>query len=502
MLTVMGWFIGAANAQQTLYDDQLASGWGNYSWAAVDFRNAAPVHGGQDSIRVAVAAGSYGALELRAGPFDAAKYGALTFWINGGTTGGQNRLVVKASLDGKPQGGVALPALEANTWKQVTVPLAALGVARAANLTGFLIQQNYPAAAPAFFVDDIRLTAASAASPNAAPAGFTIPKNTSPALPFTGVNLSGGEFGGPKPGVPQIYGTNFIYPSPAEFGYFAGQGVNIVRLPFHWETLQPTLNQPLIPAEVDRLKAVVSGATAQGLVILLDPHNYARYYDKVVGSPDVPDAAFADFWGRLAGQFRDDPRVWFGLMNEPHDMPTDQWLGAANAAIAAVRRAGAKNLILVPGNGWTSASGWAANGNAVAMLQIHDPAKHYIFEVHSYYDSDSSGTKPSVVSPTVGVERLRQFTLWCRQHHQRAFLGEFGAGDSPEAQAAVDNTLAFMEQSRDVWAGFTWWAAGPWWGDYMFSVEPKGGQDRPQMAYLRPYLNRPLRPVKVGTAAR
>jgi len=39
-----------------------------------------------------------------------------------------------------------------------------------------------------------------------------------------------------------------------------------------------------------------------------------------------------------------------------------------------------------------------------------------------------------------------------------------------------------------VWIGFTWWAAGPWWGEYMFTLEPKQGVDRPQMRLLLPYL--------------
>jgi hypothetical protein len=32
--------------------------------------------------------------------------------------------------------------------------------------------------------------------------------------------------------------------------------------------------------------------------------------------------------------------------------------------------------------------------------------------------------------------------------------------------------------------GGTYWAAGPWWGNYPLSVEPRNGQDRPQMAVL------------------
>ncbi len=473
-----------ARAQQTIYDDQLAPGWGNYSWAASDLNNATPVHGGMHSIKVTVAAGSYGALELRAAaPFEASKYGALTFWINSGPTGGQNHLVVKASIANKQQGGVSVPTPEANKWTQVTMSLANLGVSKAADLTGFLIQNDSADAAPTFYVDDVGLT------------GPTAPIKPDPPRPhvahplaFTGVNIAGGEFGNPKPGERSTYDKNFTYPTVAEMDYFVSKGANVIRFPFQWPILQPEANGPLDPTELERYKKVVTTATGKGLTVLLDPHNYARYYDKVIGGPDVPDAVFADFWGKMAFQFKDNPKVWFGLMNEPHDMPTGQWFDAANAAVAAIRKAGAKNLILVPGNGWTSAQGWAANGNDVAMLKLKDPANHYVFEVHFYFDSDSSGSKPMVTSPTIGVERLKDFTLWCRKNHVRGFLGEFGAVDSPEAATAVDATLTFMEKNPDVWIGYTWWSAGPWWGDYMFSVEPKNGQDRPQMAYLEPHF--------------
>ena len=321
-------------------------------------------------------------------------------------------------------------------------------------------------------------------------------------LAFTGVNLSGGEFDNPKPVATTIYGTNYIYPSASEMDYFAGKGVNIIRFPFHWADLQHALNQPLEMTVLGRIRDVVKAATGRGQVVILDPHDYARYYDKVIGSPDVPDAAFADFWGKVAFQFKDNPRVWFGLMNEPHDLPNAQWLGAANAAIAAIRKAGAKNLILVPGIAWTGAHSWLSSGNGDTMLGVVDPQKHFIFEVHQYLDHDNSGSHSEVVSATIGSERLRQFTLWCRQHHQRAFLGEFGAADGPTAAQAVDDMLTFMENNRDVWEGYTWWSAGGWWGDYMFTLEPKNGQDRPQLATLRPHLQqKPVAGTKAASSA-
>jgi endoglucanase len=88
----------------------------------------------------------------------------------------------------------------------------------------------------------------------------------------------------------------------------------------------------------------------------------------------------------------------------------------------------------------------------------------------------------------IGSERLVDFVKWCRSHHTKAFLGEFAVPNTPTGKAALENMLIAMEQDRDVWLGFTWWAAGAWWGDYMFTLEPKDGKDRPQMAWLKPHL--------------
>lgn len=323
-------------------------------------------------------------------------------------------------------------------------------------------------------------------------AGLYGSKAAAKPLQYTGVNLAGGEFYDPVKVLEPVYGTNFVYPTREQFVYFASKGMNTFRLCFLWETLQPQAQQPFRPAEIARLKAVAKTATDSGPVVILDPHNYARYFGKVIGGPEVGYGDFADFWGRLAKEFKSDQRVWFGLMNEPRDMPTEQWLNAANAAIAAIRKAPARNRILVPGNGYTGAhswlSDWYGGANGTWMSKVQDPLNNYLFEVHQYMDSDSSGSTPQVVSATIGIERLRAFTQWCRQHKKRAFLGEFAVPATDIGQQVIGDMLSTMERDRDVWVGFTWWAAGGWWGDYMFTLEPKGGVDRVQMEYLKPHL--------------
>ncbi len=333
-------------------------------------------------------------------------------------------------------------------------------------------------------------------------------------LPLTGVNLAGGEFWWarkPKTGEARPeYGRNYSYPTGAEIEYFSAKGMNLFRYQFLWETLQPQVRTPLDNADLERLKAAVKFATARKLVVLLDPHNYARYYGtNVVGGPKVSFADFADFWRRLALEFKDDPYVWFGLVNEPHDMPTRQWFEAANACIAAIRDSGANNLILVPGNSWTGAHSWTAGGdnsNAKCIRSVKDPLDYWAVEVHQYVDADSSGRHRQIVSPTIGSERLKGFVNWCRQHRLRAVLGEFGVPVVPDGEKCLEDMLQGMERDRDVWLGWTWWAAGSRWGDYMFTIEPKDGQDRPQMAWLRPHLSGATLPkfavaVKNGTGA-
>jgi len=329
------------------------------------------------------------------------------------------------------------------------------------------------------------------ADANATTTAPAAPGAASRPLSWRGASLAGAEFSESK--LPGTYGTDYIYPANDSVAYYKGKGMNLVRLPFRWERLQPQLNQALDPVELDRLKGLVEAATTQGVDVLLDPHNYARYRGEIVGSAAVPHTAFADFWQRLALQFKDNPRILFGLMNEPNTMPTETWVSAANAGIAAIRGTGATNVITVPGNAWTGAHSWSQNfygtPNAQAMLGVSDSGNNLLFEVHQYLDGDSSGQSATCVSPTIGVERLRDFTAWLKAKGKRGLLGEFAGGDNETCRQAVSATLQYMKDNGDQWAGWVWWAGGPWWGDYIYTIEPKAGSDRPQMQWLSPYLN-------------
>lgn len=303
-------------------------------------------------------------------------------------------------------------------------------------------------------------------------------------LRYAGVNIAGAEFNSAKrPGT--LY-KDYTYPAATDFGYFAGKGMNIVRLPFLWERLQPTPNGELDATQLALIEKAVAQAKAQGMHVILDVHNYAKYQGTRLGSEGTPGSLLADLWTRLATAFKDDDAVIFGLMNEPNAIDAASWAAIAQEAITAIRATGARNLVLVPGTAYTGAHSWISSSNATAATTIHDPANNLAFEVHQYLDKDYSGTSGDCVSPTVGADKLRGFTDWLRQNGKRGFLGEFAAGTSDTCGQALDGMLAHIEQNADVWLGWTYWAGGSWWQPtYPFNVQPgKDGSEKAQIALL------------------
>jgi endoglucanase len=307
-----------------------------------------------------------------------------------------------------------------------------------------------------------------------------------------GINLSGAEFG--EAG--GLLGKDYAYPGQQTVDYFAAKGFNSVRLPFLWERLQPELGGALDSAELGRLKESVARLRAAGLDVVLDPHNYARYRGHVVGSTDVSNAAFADFWGRLAGEFADQAGVVFGLMNEPYEMPAEQWLEAANAALARIRTANADNLVLVPGTAWSGAHSWEGGGygtpNARVMLGVVDPGDNYAYEVHQYFDDDFSGTRGNCSRVADAVAAVENFTRWLKANGKRGYLGEFGVPAGEVCVSALSDMVTLVERENALWIGWSYWVAGDWWpASEELNIQPTAEGDRPQLKGLSAALKTP-----------
>jgi endoglucanase len=204
----------------------------------------------------------------------------------------------------------------------------------------------------------------------------------------------------------------------------------------------------------------------------------------IIGNTSDTKAAttenLATFWSTLSTRFIPNPNVIFGIMNEPHGMPTSLILQNDQAMIDAIREAGAQQLILVPGNGFTGAQKWlnstcdGCEPNADVLSRITDPLGNFAFDMHLYFDNDTSGTHEECT--LAAPSNLFPVTEWLAENNYTAFLSEFGAGSTPTCFETLNNTLTHLEQSPQ-FIGWTYWAAGPLWGDYFLSIEPGEGPE-------------------------
>ena len=184
------------------------------------------------------------------------------------------------------------------------------------------------------------------ASPTPAPTATPAPTPL-PVTPPTvttgfqrGVNLSGAEFA--PTNLPGTLGKDYTYPTAGELDYYKSKGLTLIRLPFLWERLQPSLYGPLNQNELNNIADFISAARDRGMKVILEPHNYDRYRlnatNYLIGSPQVPVSAFDDFWNKFAGYFRNETAIYaYSLMNEPHDT-NGTWKDTAQAGLNSLRQ--------------------------------------------------------------------------------------------------------------------------------------------------------------------
>lgn len=329
--------------------------------------------------------------------------------------------------------------------------------------------------------------------------------NGSPAVtPFppylSGVNISGAEFTSSY--MPGTLGTHYFWQKPEMVDYYASKGYRWFRLPFRWPRLQRTLFGEFDAGEESRLDNMVDYITnTLGHYCLIDPHDYGKYYVngeyEVIGIKEgnVNPEAFYDFWERLANKFKDNPKVQFGLMNEPLGNTPFDWRDYAKGAINAIRaRTDAVNLVTVPGTFYTGAHNWLGY-NDTAFRNFKDPAGNMVIEVHQYLNPGSSGNNG--MCDLDAHERFINFTNWCKQYGFQAMLGEFGVSDvstETECNTEITQSMQYMQNNRDVWRGYTLWGAGAQWSKtYHYRLNPPqndydSGIDAPQLTFAVSFI--------------
>lgn len=319
---------------------------------------------------------------------------------------------------------------------------------------------------------------------------------------LVGVNLAGAEFN--PSALPGRVNQNYVYPVKADLEYFKAAGMNVIRLPFLWERIQPALNGALDSAQVDMIKQVGAWASQLGLCIVLDVHNYGSYRGNAIGSTGAPYNALADLWVRLHGEFPQPEVYAYGLMNEPFHVGVKTWTSVAQSTVLALRNAGSRNLILVGTARWSGAHEFLKEIDGTSADRefgpFNDPLNRFAIELHQYADSDYSGRGRDCMEPATFRQILDRVAEWTRKSGHKMFLGEFGVSGDARCLATLNEALNSMRDAS-AWKGWTYWAAGRWWGDYAYSVQPKNGVDATQMGVLKRHAKRPVPPSDLSVEA-
>ncbi|KAJ6491290.1 endoglucanase [Mycena vitilis] len=255
-------------------------------------------------------------------------------------------------------------------------------------------------------------------------------------------------------------------------------GYNTFRLPVAWQYLTNyVLGDPINAANMAEYDALVQACLATGAFCIIDMHNYARWEKGIIGQGGPTNAQFAATWGQIAAMYKNNTKIMFGVMNEPHDVPDiNLWAATVQAAVTAIRQAGATTqIILLPGNNWTSATTFISNGSADALSKIVNPdgsITNLIFDVHAYLDSDNSGTHPDCTTNNIATA-WAPLAQWLRCNKRQAFNTETGGGyNTTSCFTFMCQQIAFQAQNSDVILGYVGWAAGNFYTGYVLSELP------------------------------
>jgi endoglucanase len=254
-------------------------------------------------------------------------------------------------------------------------------------------------------------------------------------------------------------------------------GFNTFRLPVGWQFLTNNLETGTVnQTNLEVYDALVQACLATGASCIIDVHNYARFNGEIIGQGGPSNEVFAALWGGIATKYATTAKVIFGVMNEPHDIPDiNLWAGSVQAAVTAIRQAGATTqLILLPGNNWTSAQTFVSNGSGAALLTVVNPdgsTTGLIFDVHKYLDSDNSGTNAECVTNNI-ADAWEPLAEWLRCNGRQAFNTETGGGNTASCVTYLCQQIAYQAQNSDVFLGYVGWAAGNFDPSYVLSEVP------------------------------
>ncbi|QUC17505.1 uncharacterized protein UV8b_01746 [Ustilaginoidea virens] len=252
-------------------------------------------------------------------------------------------------------------------------------------------------------------------------------------------------------------------------------GMNTFRLSMTWQYI--TAGQ--VAGGLDKenwgnFAKLVQACLDTGAYCMLDLHNFARY-NGIIGQGGPSNDVFAGLWRQIATYYATEDRIIFGLMNEPHDLDIKFWAQSCQAAVTAIRNAGATSqIILLPGTNFASAETFVSTGSAEALAAITNPdgsTDNLMLDLHKYLDINNSGSHSECT--TNNVAGFKTISDWLRKNNRLAMVSETGASMDPSCMTKFCEQNEFIAKNDDVIVGFVGWGAGGFDNTYILTLAPE-----------------------------
>jgi hypothetical protein len=186
--------------------------------------------------------------------------------------------------------------------------------------------------------------------------------------------------------------------------------------------------------------AIVRAFTERGVVVVFEGHDrIGAYYEG--GDLD----ALVSWYTDLATRYRDNPYVWFDVMNEPggwQEVNVEKWLRVHQDVIRAIRGAGNDNIIIVEGAHGGQDTGGLHGGRVAdsdsAILSLADQIlafdgqsfSNIVFSIHTYDQWNFGDTKLADYFDRVLARNLAML------------VGEYGVMTNTDTTAAFNSMFA------------------------------------------------------------
>jgi len=239
-------------------------------------------------------------------------------------------------------------------------------------------------------------------------------------------------------------------------------GFQTVRMNLH-AFAHMNADYQLSPEWFKTLDWAINAALANGLIVILDEHNFTYCGQDAAGC----EPRLMAFWKQVAEHYRNAPAgVLFEILNEPNGKLTPElWNDYLREALSIIRATNpTRNVIIGPGN-WN-------NIHALDKMQLPEADRHIIVTVHYYLPmtfthqgarwsketANLSGItwgtdeeKRKVDADFAGVQQ------WAKAANRPILLGEFGAYDKAEMDSRVRYTSYLARTAESLGWAWTYW---------------------------------------------